>query len=108
MECQYSPVVGDVVACGKGGCLEVLDVRRNSEVKRVDRFIEKIGLKVVDLKGVPVLLSNYMEDHEDGLTEQPKKIVTKGKRELRNLECEMNDGKVFVGLDRATRLGRGK
>lgn len=49
-----------------------------------------------------------MEDPRDELLEKGKKSIMKGKRELRNLEWDMNDGKVMAGLDRATRSGRGK
>lgn len=42
------------------------------------------------------------------MCDQPKKTQSKGRRELRNLEWEMNDGKVSVDLERTTRSGRGK
>lgn len=74
-------------------------MRLNSNAKRVDIFIENMGLKVVDMDGNVVLLSDYMEEPMKDSQEKVKKNFTKGKRELRNLEWNMNDGLDVGGLD---------
>lgn len=47
-----------------------------------------------------------MEDLVEGTREKSKKIVTKGKRELRNLEWDMNDGMDHVCW--TDEVGKGK
>lgn len=79
---HLSLVDGDDVVIENDECSEGLNLRQNSKVKGVNRFIEKMGLKVVDWKEEPVLLSEYMDDTTTDRMDKPKQNASKGKREL--------------------------
>lgn len=53
-------------------------------------------------------LSNYMEDLVASLNKKVKMTSTEGKKELQNLECDINDETDSTCLDITTTLGRGK
>lgn len=56
VKCLYSLAAGEVVVYVDDGRSEGTGGRIFTKVKGVDRFIENMGLKVVDMKGESVLL----------------------------------------------------
>lgn len=72
----------------------------------MDKIIQSMGLKVYDRDGNEVMISDYMDEGENDNQKSNKQ--TRGKRELRNLEWEFNDGTNVMGLERFERAGRGK
>lgn len=92
MECHISPVGGEADGNVFDGGSECLEDKVHNNRKGVDSFIEKMGLRVVNGNGDPVMLFEYLGDQPEDICAQPKKTLSKGRRELRNLEWEMNDG----------------
>lgn len=90
VECQKTLFFGDTDVGKEVGVLEMLGNKYPIGEQGVDLFIENMGLKVADMKGETMLLSNYMEDPKEVLIEDSKKCATKGKKELRNLEWAIN------------------
>lgn len=77
----------------------------------LDQLVDCIGMRVINRNGFEVKLLDFLHMEQGDSTNRKLQVVKNygGKRELRNLECDMNDSVSGVGRGVASRRGaRGK